>query len=115
MPKSTVEITSHDAESDLVLPPLAQRQSQVNSARKRKQFVNITQGISEDDDLLTPHEEIDDIMYEPASDDEEAMQVDEIEDVVKKPIAVKMQQANTVKASRTTAVVFFFPVLHLCY
>ncbi|KAG1866579.1 hypothetical protein DFJ58DRAFT_724072 [Suillus subalutaceus] len=75
----------------------------VNSARKRKQFVDITQGISEEDDLLSPQEEIDDIVYEPASDDEEAMQVDEIEDVVKKPIAVKMQQANTVKVSRTTA------------
>ncbi|KAG1733919.1 uncharacterized protein EDB91DRAFT_1251223 [Suillus paluster] len=80
---STIEITSHDTDPDLVPPPLAQRQSQ--------------------DDLLTLQEEIDDIVYEPASDDEEAMQVDEIEDVVKKPIAVKTQQANTVKVSRTTA------------
>lgn len=69
--------------------------------------MDITQGISEEDDLLSPQEEIDDIVYEPASDDEEAMQVDEIEDVVKKPIAVKTQQANTVKVSRTTAAVFF--------
>ncbi|KAG1813498.1 uncharacterized protein BJ212DRAFT_1300912 [Suillus subaureus] len=44
-------------------------------------------------------------MYKPASDDEEAMQVDEIEDVVKKPIAVKMQQVNTVKVSHTTAMI----------
>jgi hypothetical protein len=56
---------------------------------------------------LTPQEEIDDIVYKPASDDEEAMQVDKIEDVVKKPIAVKMQQTNTVKASHTLAMVFF--------
>lgn len=69
--------------------------------------MDITQGISEEDDLLSPQKEIDDIVYEPASDDEEAMQVDEIEDVVKKPIAVKTQQANTVKVSRTTAAVFF--------
>jgi hypothetical protein len=56
---------------------------------------------------LTPQEEIDDIVYKPASDDEEAMQVDKIEDVVKKPIAIKMQQTNTVKASHTLAMVFF--------
>ncbi|KAG1864385.1 hypothetical protein F4604DRAFT_1905370 [Suillus subluteus] len=100
---STVEISSHDIDPDLVPPPLAQRHSQVNSARKRKQFVDIIQDISEEDDLLTPQEEDDDIMEGPASDDEEAMQVDEIEDVVKKPIAVKTQQANTVKVSCTTA------------
>ncbi|KAG1888205.1 hypothetical protein F4604DRAFT_1916127 [Suillus subluteus] len=100
---STVEISSHDIDPDLVPPPLAQRHSQVNSARKRKQFVDIIQDISEEDDLLTPQEEDDDIMEGPASDDEEAMQVDEIEDVVKKPIAVKTQQANTMKVSRTTA------------
>jgi hypothetical protein len=59
-------------------PPLAQQQSQVNSARKRKQFVDITQDISKEDNLLTPQEEIDDIVYKPASDDEEAMQVNKI-------------------------------------
>ncbi|KAG1817223.1 uncharacterized protein BJ212DRAFT_1299371 [Suillus subaureus] len=108
---STIKITSHDTDPDLMLPPLAQQQSQVNSARKRKQFVDITQGISEEDDLLSPQEEIDDIVYEPASD-EEAMQVNEIEDVVKKPIAVKMQQANTMKVSRTTAVTSVSTVSH---
>ncbi|KAG0698921.1 hypothetical protein DFH29DRAFT_1002376 [Suillus ampliporus] len=102
--KSTIKITSCDIDPDLVPPPLAQPpSSRVTSAMKRKQMADLILGLSKEDELLTPQED-DNNIIEVLTSDEEAMQVDKTEaEMMEKPIAVKVQQATTVKASRTTA------------
>ncbi|KAG2353224.1 hypothetical protein BDR07DRAFT_1496671 [Suillus spraguei] len=94
---STIKITSHDIDPDLVPPPLAQQcNSQVNSALKRKQIEDRIRDLSEEDNN-------DDTIEVPTSD-KELMEVNEIEvEAMEKPIAVKTQKATTVKASHTTA------------
>ncbi|KAG1722880.1 uncharacterized protein EDB91DRAFT_1087982 [Suillus paluster] len=111
--KSMVEMRPV-ADPELVPPPLAQRPSgRVTSGMKRK--LDLLH-FSSDDDLLTPKkDEIEELEIEDSEleikgleTDEQAMEVDEIEtwtEVVRKPVAGKIQQATmTVKAPpRTTA------------
>ncbi|KAG1728599.1 uncharacterized protein EDB91DRAFT_1086013 [Suillus paluster] len=110
--KSTVEMRPV-ADPELVPPPLAQRLSgRVTSGMKRK--LDLLH-FSSDDNLLTPEEdkieelEIEDLELEieGLETDEQTMEVDEIEtqtEVVRKPVAGKIQQATmTVKAPCTTA------------